>query len=80
MQLIRQCLAVETPTRPGSLVQALRDYQQVNPKRSLCVLVSDFLQPEPELGHMIAQIGRRHDLVGMRVADQPRLACRPLDR
>ncbi|MDA3963757.1 MAG: DUF58 domain-containing protein, partial [Planctomycetota bacterium] len=69
MRVIRECLAPRPSSQPTDTCHALRELIRVSTKRSVCFVISDFLEPEPELGAVLAQVGRRHDLIGLRVAD-----------
>lgn len=69
MRLIRECLSPRASARATDLGHALRELLRVVRKRCVCVLISDFLDPELELGALLAQASRRHDLIALRIAD-----------
>jgi len=69
MRVIRECLVPHGTSRPTSVCHALRELVRVSAKRTVCFVVSDFVEPEPDLGAALALASRRHDVVGLRVAD-----------
>lgn len=69
MRLVREVLATHARPRPTSVSHALAELLRTSTKRSVVFVISDFLNPEPDLGGMLARAARKHDVIGLRVAD-----------
>jgi len=69
MQVLRACLDQHERGRATSVVDAIEEMLHTARKRCVCFVISDFLDPEPGLGTVLARAARRHDVIGMRVAD-----------
>jgi uncharacterized protein (DUF58 family) len=82
-RLLREVLATRSDSRPTDLTHALDELVRVGVKRSVCFLVSDFLfaddTAERRFRDGLARAARRHDVVGLRVAD-PAEATLPAGR
>jgi len=79
MRLLREVLASGATTRRTDLAGALDELATVCKKRAVCFLVSDFLDLDMAFARALARAGRRHDVVGLRVAD-PAEATLPAGR
>lgn len=69
MRLVRECLNLGGPRRRTDPTHALEEFLRTTPKRSIAFLVSDFLDLSPGFGAALARTARRHDLIGLRIAD-----------
>jgi len=72
LRVVREVLAPAESARPTDLAHALDELTRVARRRTVCFLVSDFLgdpAARPALATALARAGRRHDVVGLRIAD-----------
>ncbi len=72
MRVVREVLTPTGGARQTDLAHALDELARVTKRRAVCFLVSDFLGDpvaRPALGTALARAGRRHDIVGLRIAD-----------
>jgi uncharacterized protein (DUF58 family) len=76
MRLVREVLAapeLRGASRATGLAEALDELARVAKRRSVCFVVSDFLFASGDdverFAGSLARAGRRHDIVGLRVAD-----------
>jgi uncharacterized protein (DUF58 family) len=72
-RLLREVLASEATNRPTDLAHALDELAHVAKRRSVCFLISDFLftngANDLRFADSLARASRRHDVVGLRIAD-----------
>lgn len=72
-RLLREVLASRAGTRPTDLAHALDELVRVATRRAVCFLVSDFLftrgTQDLRFADSLARASRRHDVVGLRIAD-----------
>ena len=72
-RVLREVLASRAGTRPTDLTHALDELVRVSDKRAVCFLVSDFLfsrsATDLRFRDALARASRRHDVVGLRIAD-----------
>lgn len=67
LRVIRELL-VDTPKGKGtSVIEALKFLQQVQRKRGVCFLISDFIVPP--FSQAVNVAARRHDLIGLCITD-----------
>jgi uncharacterized protein (DUF58 family) len=69
MRLIREILAQQSTSAAGNLSHAVDELNRVARKRSVCFIISDFLDSTQELAALLQRARRRHDVVGLRIAD-----------
>lgn len=69
MRVIRECLASAPGYRATALSHAIEEFVRATPKRTVCFIISDFLQYDADLGTMLARAARRHDVLGLRIGD-----------
>ncbi len=69
MRVVREVIDPQGGTRPTDLAHALDELGRVAKRRTVCFLISDFLDPSPKVATALARAARRHDIVGLRVAD-----------
>ncbi len=70
MRLLREVLAAQARHGRGTDVAAALDALVAHAKkRTVCFLVSDFLSSDDALARALARAARRHDVVGLRIAD-----------
>ena len=72
LRVVREVLSPAESNRPTDLAHALDELTRVARRRTVCFLVSDFLgdpAARPALATALARAGRRHDVVGLRIAD-----------
>ena len=72
LRIVRDVLAPADGARPTDLVHALDELARVAKRRTVCFLISDFLgnpAARPAMATALARAARRHDIVGLRVAD-----------
>jgi len=77
LRIIREVLEPAAGMRPTNLAHALDELSRVAKRRAVCFLVSDFLgdpADRPALATALARAGRRHDIVGLRIADPGEMA------
>lgn len=70
MRLIREILARQTVHAPGNLSHAIDELNRVTRKRSVCFIISDFLDDNSHLPELLQRARRRHDVVGLRIGDR----------
>jgi uncharacterized protein (DUF58 family) len=72
-RLLREVLASQATTRPTDLAHALDELARVAKRRSVCFLISDFILDQDvqraRFAESLARASRRHDVVGLRIAD-----------
>jgi len=69
MRVIRTCLDQQRASGATRVCDAIEEFVSIADKRSVCFVISDFLEPEPRLPTVLARAARRHDLIGLRIAD-----------
>lgn len=69
LRLVREVLAARSAPGRADPVHALDELRRVARRRTVCFLVSDFLGMDERLGDALARAARRHDIIGLRVAD-----------
>ncbi len=69
MRILREVLSADAGHQPTCMTRALEELHHTTRKRAVCFLVSDFLQSEIEFGATLMRVARRHDIIGLRVAD-----------
>jgi len=70
MRLLREVLAAQARHGRGTDIAAALDALVAHAKkRTVCFLVSDFLSGDEALARALARAARRHDVVGLRIAD-----------
>ena len=69
MRVIREVLGSTAQARPTDITHALEEFIRTSTKRTVCFIISDFIEPEPRLGSVLARAARRHDIIGLRVSD-----------
>ena len=69
MRLIREILTHDASQQATDIAHAIDELNRVCNKRSVCFIISDFLAPVEKLGETLRRAGRRHDVVGLRIAD-----------
>lgn len=74
MRLVREVLAAEETRRGTDIAAALRFLNQVQKRRAVVFLISDFMAPDYERELRVA--GRRHDVICCHIGD-PREATLP---
>lgn len=77
LRVVREVLAPAAGARPTDLAHALDELARVAKRRVVCFLISDFLGApagRPALATALARAARRHDIVGLRVADPGEMA------
>lgn len=74
MRLVREVLATDGARRPTDVPHALRDLQRGQRRRSVVFLISDFIDPHPDLAAALRAARRRHDVIGVRVTDPAELS------
>lgn len=68
LRMIRELLSSASRNRGTALQEALDYFNRVAPRRSVCFLLSDFL--DQDLTDSIKKMANRHDLIGIRVYDE----------
>jgi uncharacterized protein (DUF58 family) len=69
LRLVREVLAARPAAGRADPVHALDELRRVARRRTVCFLVSDFLGMDDRLGDALARAARRHDIIGLRIAD-----------
>jgi uncharacterized protein (DUF58 family) len=69
LRLVREVMASGATPRRADLDHALDELRRVAKRRAVCFLISDFLDVDDRFASALAQAGRTHDLIGLRVAD-----------
>lgn len=69
MHILRCCLAADATAHPTCLTLALEELHRTQPRRALCVLISDFLRDEVEFATTLRRVARRHEIIGLRIDD-----------
>lgn len=69
MRLLREVLGAGGSSQPTDVAHALDELRRVLKKRSVCFVISDFLNPAGDISDALARASRRHDVVGLRVSD-----------
>ena len=69
LRLVREVMASGGGERAADLDHALDELRRVAKRRAVCFLISDFLDVDDRFSRALAQAGRTHDLIGLRVAD-----------
>lgn len=72
LRVVREVLSPPAGARPTDLAHALTELSRVARRRAVCFVVSDFLgdpAARPALATALARAARRHDVVGLRIAD-----------
>jgi uncharacterized protein (DUF58 family) len=72
LRVVREVLVPTATARPTDLAHALDELVRVAKRRCVCFLISDFLhapERQPAFATALARAARRHDLIGLRVAD-----------
>jgi uncharacterized protein (DUF58 family) len=69
MRVVREILAPREAGHGTSICNALDDLQHHSRKQAIVFVISDFLHPELTLASKLQQVRRRHDVIGLRVAD-----------
>jgi uncharacterized protein (DUF58 family) len=69
LRVVREVIDPVGGSRPTNLSHALDELSRVSKRKAVCFLVSDFLDPSPKVATSLARAARRHDIVGLRVAD-----------
>lgn len=72
LRVVREVLVPTETARPTDLAHALDELVRVAKQRCVCFLISDFLhapERQPAFATALARAARRHDLIGLRVAD-----------
>lgn len=69
LRLVREVLGARTAPGRADPVHALDELRRVARRRTVCFVVSDFLGMDDRLGDALARAARRHDIIGLRIAD-----------
>ena len=69
LRLVREVLAARSAPGRADPVHALDELRRVARRRTVCFLISDFLGMDERLGDALARAARRHDIIGLRIAD-----------
>jgi uncharacterized protein (DUF58 family) len=69
LRLVREVMANGGGERHADLGHALDELRRVAKRRAVCFLASDFLDVDDRFAAALAQAGRTHDLIGLRIAD-----------
>jgi len=69
MRLLRDLLAFKAPARRTDVPAALEELRRVHHRRTACFVISDFVEPHPDLGSALQRSRRDHDVIGVRITD-----------
>jgi uncharacterized protein (DUF58 family) len=69
MRLLRDLLAIEPASRSTDTAGALAGLHRLKLRRGICVLISDFINPDPDLARSLRMVRRKHEVVGFRIVD-----------
>ncbi len=80
MRLLRDLLAFEPPPRATDVGLALEELRRVHHRHTITFLISDFINPHPDLARALQRVRRKHEVIGVRVTDpaEERLPTAPL--
>lgn len=67
LRVIRELLTTPKMHKTTNISQALAFFGKVQPKRTVCFIISDFMSPDFE--HEIALLSNRHDVIALMVRD-----------
>ncbi len=70
MRLLREILSQQSSHGQTNIAHAIDELNRVSRKRTVCFIISDFLAPLDQLGETLQRARRRHDVVGLRIADK----------
>jgi uncharacterized protein (DUF58 family) len=73
LRLVREILAARGGGRRTDVGHALDELERVHRRRAVVFLISDFLEPHPDLARVLQRSRRRHDLIGLRIGDPAEL-------
>ncbi len=69
MHILRSCLAAQASADATCLTLALEELYRTQPRRTLCVVISDYLRDEIEFASTLRRVARRHEIIGLRIDD-----------
>jgi uncharacterized protein (DUF58 family) len=77
LRVIRELLAFEPKQKGTNIGDALRFFGKVQPKSSICFLMSDFMSSE-NITHDIKLLSKKHDLIAVKITDPREMEFPPL--
>lgn len=73
LRLVRELLGIQDRRRATNVPHALEEIRHVHKRRAVVFVISDFMDPHPDLGSALQQAKRKHDVIGIRITDPAEL-------
>ncbi len=69
LYILRTLIQLQSSSLKTNLTEGLKFFHNVEKKRSICFLISDFIDDNPSLNNTLQWTNKRHDLIALHLSD-----------